>query len=382
MAVGAVRNLGEPIRLPHVPLAGVSAAAAADGQVLVWQALAITSDEPVFHSAIPGLCGELGRLAAEAGKPVDIETANSVLLRVRPDRSGELWVDTAATSVGTIMKRPVRAGQPVFDADIADVTDVRFPAVGFEAGDGMLYLFRRSWRFGLFYDLRLDGGFDVQAAGREIGAIYRNLAYRHLYDTVENAAAMASLVAGGWFPFVDIAGTEFADIAIAYREGVGVAGVEGALAARYDDARIDQLRDRWMAHPLLGSRQLVLGSALEAFRRGDDVATVTIVLTQIEGILNDAHRRAYGRGARLPKLLHFVANAGELKAGSPDTLLFPQSFRDYLTGSTFAQSDARTGRGSPGSRHSVGHGTAGEDAYTRTRALQAILTMDQLVFFL
>lgn len=280
------------------------------------------------------------------------------------------------------MKRPVGPGQPVFAADIADVVDVRFPAICFEAEDGMLYLFRRSWRFGLFYDLRLDGGFDVQAAGRKIGAIYRNLAYRHLYDTVGNAAAMTSLTEGGWFPFVDIAGVEFADIASAYRDGVGIFSAEETLVARYDNTRIDQLRDRWLAHPVLGARRLVLDSALEAFRGGNDVAAVTIVLTQIEGILNDAHRRAYGSGARLPKLLRFVANAGELKAGGPDTLLFPQSFRDYLVGSTFAQSDARTGRGSPGSRHSVGHGTAGEDAYTRTRALQAILTMDQLVFFL
>lgn len=382
MIVG-VRNPGEPVLLPRVPLLGISAASAAQGEdVRVWTKLAVTSDEPVFHSAVPGVCGELARLASDAGTPVDLERANSVLLLVRPDRSGELWVDTVATSVGAIVKRPIGGGQPVFASDIADVVDVRFPAVEFRQGDGVLYLFRQSWRFGFYYDLRMDGSLDVAAMGREIGALYRNLAYRHLYDAVRDVAAMAALTAAGWFPFIDIAGGEFADLARAYGVGVGVDVAEAAVVAAYDDARIDRLRDRWLAHPVLGARPRVLGSALEAFRRGDDVSTVKIVLTEIEGVLNDAHRRTHGGGAKLPKLLRFAAAAGERKAGGPDTLLFPQPFRDFLLGSTFAQSDARSSGGRAGSRHAVGHGAAGEDAYTRARALQAILTMDQLVFFL
>jgi hypothetical protein len=378
----AVRNSGEPIRLPHVNLIGISAGAAAKGQeVPVWTVLGVTSDEPVFHSAVPDFCAELSRLATEAGSPVGLERANSILLRVRLDRSGELWVDSVATSVGAMVKRPIGGGQPVFAADIADVVDVKFPAVDFESGDGIVYLFRQCWRFGLYYDLRLDGSLEVAKMGRAIGALYRNLAYRHLYDAVGDATSMVALIAAGWFPFVEIAG-EFAGLVTAHRSGVAVKESEAAVTDAFDDARIDRLRDRWLAHPVLGTRPLVLGSALEAFRRSDHVSTVKIVLTEIEGILNDAHRRAHGSGAKLPKLLKFVATAGELKAGGPDTLLFPQSFRDFLLGSTFAQSDARAPSGRAGSRHAVGHGAAGEDAYTRVRALQAILTMDQLVFFL
>lgn len=381
--IGGVRNSGEPILLPHVPMAGISAGAADQGgEVRVWTRLGVTSDEHVFHSAVPGFCGEILRMASEVDAPVDLEAANSVLLRVRPDRSGELWVDSVATSVGAMVKRPIGAGQPVFASDIADVVDVRFPAVDFQPGDGVVYLFRRSWRFGLFYDLRLDGRLDVGEMGRDIGAIYRNLAYRHLYDTVGDSGAMAVLTAAGWFPFVDLAGEEFASLVSAHRSGIAVTGTEAAVADAYDDARIDRLRDRWLAHPVLGSRSLVLGSALEAFRRGDHVSTVKIILTEIEGILNDAHRRAYGSGAKLPKLLKFVAVAGELKAGAPDTLLFPQPFRDFLIGNTFAHSDARSPGGAAGSRHAVGHGAAADDAYSRIRALQAILTMDQFVFFL
>lgn len=381
--IAIIRNSREPILLPHVPLLGISAGSAAEGgTVPVWLQLGVTSDEHLFHSAVPGFCGELTRLAADVDSPINLESANSILLRVRVDRSAQLWVDAAATSLDAVTKRPIGAGQPVFAADIADVTGVRFPAVDFEATDGVLYLFRKNWRFGLYYDFRLDGTLDVDEMSRHIGAIYRNLAFRHLYDTVADVAAMDALRQAGWFPFIDIAGGAFDTLANAFRTGIGIAAAEAGVADQYNNARMDRLAERWLAHPVLGERRLVLGSALEAFRRGDYVSTVKTVLTEIEGILNEAHRQAFGSGAKLAKLLKFVGSAGEMKAGAPDTLLFPQSFRDFLTRNTFAHSDTRTPGGAAGSRHPVSHGAAGEDAYTRVRALQAVLTLDQLVFFL
>jgi hypothetical protein len=37
--------------------------------------------------------------------------------------------------------------------------------------------------------------------------------------------------------------------------------------------------------------------------------------------------------------------------------------------------------GQAGSRHAVGHGAAAADSYTDARALQALLTIDQLAFY-
>lgn len=381
--IGSVSNCGDPIELAHVPIVGISAGAAAQGEsVPVWPQLGVTSDEFVFHSAVPGFCGELSRLAAEVGVPLNLEKADSIFLRVRADRSAQLWVDSVATSVEVIAKRAIEAGQPVFSGDIADVVGMRFPAVDLQPTDGLMYLFRRNWRFGLYYDLRLDGSLDLDELATNLAAIYRNLSFRHLYDTVGDSSAMEALVAAGWFPFVDIAGDEFHALASSYRADIGVQAAEGAFADQFGPERIDRIRERWLAHPILGDRRLVLGAALDAFNRGDHVSAVKTALTEIEGILNDAHRRALGRGAKLGKLLEFVANAGVTRARSPDTLLFPQPFRDFLTKHTFAQSDARQPRGVAGSRHSVGHGSAGDEAYTRIKALQAILTVDQLVFFL
>jgi hypothetical protein len=61
--------------------------------------------------------------------------------------------------------------------------------------------------------------------------------------------------------------------------------------------------------------------------------------------------------------------------------LFPAAFGRYLETHTFANFDPASKKGSAGSRHAVGHGAAAQDSYTMTRALQAILTLDQLAFY-
>jgi hypothetical protein len=58
-------------------------------------------------------------------------------------------------------------------------------------------------------------------------------------------------------------------------------------------------------------------------------------------------------------------------------LQFLRYMRDY----TYAQFDPKKPQAHVMSRHSVGHGGAAPAAYTMERALQAILTLDQLNFY-
>ena len=74
-------------------------------------------------------------------------------------------------------------------------------------------------------------------------------------------------------------------------------------------------------------------------------------------------------------------SSGELKAGRPDTLLLAEAFADYLKSHTFADFDPAVNTGHAGSRHAVGHGAASAESYTMVRALQALLTLDQLAFY-
>lgn len=80
---------------------------------------------------------------------VALERANSVPLTIHPDDTAELWIDTAAVCIKARVRRSVKAGAPIFDRDIADITGMWFPSVNIKPTDQLLYLFRVDWRFGL-----------------------------------------------------------------------------------------------------------------------------------------------------------------------------------------------------------------------------------------
>ncbi|MDA9421578.1 hypothetical protein EDE08_103484 [Bradyrhizobium sp. R2.2-H] len=375
-------NSGQPIKLSGLQLNGVSAEAARNGDtVKVWTRLCLTSDDRLFHRVADGLNGHIEHVARRAGKAVNLKHAHTVLLVIHPDNTGDLWVDTAAVALRIMPKRDLVAGGIVFESDIADVTEMAFPLVPIGKEDRAVCIFREGWRFGLFFDFNPAGDISVQDMQRDLGTMHRRLRYRDLYDALADTAIFSRLLEAGWFPFVEIIGPEFRLFADCSEAGFDLKDEEAQLIAKFDSERLEHMFKRWMAKPHFAEKEPLLRSALRAFLAGEAVPVIKIVLTEIEGILADAYRAVHGKGAKVQLLLDFAIASAEQKAGQPDTLLFPAAFAHYLKSHTFANFDPEAGAGKATSRHAVGHGAAVAESYTLVRALQALLTLDQLAFY-
>jgi len=382
--VFGVRNLGEPLRFEDVePIAGFAAEPANGGQhVKVWARLALSSDEPLFHRLVENLEDVIRHMAQKAGTAVNLRRADTVLLIIKPDNSAELWVDTAAVSLQCTIKRAVAARSVIFESDIADVTGMGFPCVTIGEQDKVLCLFREGWGFGLAFDFNPDSKLDLRWFATALGNLHRTLRYRHLYQAVNDPAIFDPLLTAGWFPFVEIITTEFRDLARHIEAGGDIAEIETKIVGAFDAARLANLVERWVAKPHFAAKALLLREAVESFMAQKPASTIKIILTEIEGVLNDAFKAAHcGEGAKIKNLLAFAQSSAEQRAGGPDTLFFPAAFGRYLADHTFANFDPVAQTGTAGSRHAVGHGAAAQDSYTMTRALQAILTLDQLAFY-
>lgn len=377
-----VGNLAEPIRLKDVQLSGVSAESAlANTTVKIYTRLALTSDEPFFHRVAGSLSGVIRNLANKAGRPTNPEGASTVLMVIRSDNSAELWIDTAAVALQIRAKRSMQAGSLVFDRDVADVVGMSFPAVEIGANDRVVCLFRENWRFGLYFDLREDENLDLTAMTRDLGTLYRRLKYHHLYDIISNQVLFAQLMKAGWFPFVEILGEDFNHLADLCQFSLDLQSEEERLIGKFDDERLDNMLERWCSKPHFQSKRKIFEAAFDAFKAKQPISTIKIILTEIEGVLQAAHIASQGKSAKLPRLLKFARASAERKAGGPDTLLFPAAFGEYLSQHTFASSNPNERRTTADSRHPVGHGSADAESYTQTRALQALLTMDQVAFY-
>ncbi|MFZ7320463.1 hypothetical protein ACLS0R_18070 [Comamonas jiangduensis] len=382
--LGTVRNIGEPLRFEDVEdLAGFTAESAKSGdKVRIWTRMALTSDESLFHRLVEEFAGVVNHMAQKVDKLVKLQRADTVLLVLKPDRTAELWVDTAAVSVRCSVKRAVKAGSLIFEHEIADITGMMFPCVEFGEKDKLLCLFRVDWSFGFAFDMNPEGKLDLESFTTTLGTLYRELRYRHLYQAISNEALFARLVGFGWFPFVEIIAGEFKELSHHTEAGFDLSDTEQKIIAKFNEGRLQHMLQRWLAKPHFAAKSELLKEAVEAFISGKPATVIKILLTEIEGILNDAYRTAHGgQGAKLKELLAFAETSAAQRAGGSNTLLFPVAFSNYLAKNTFANFDPVASTGTAASRHAVGHGAAAQDSYTMTRALQAILTLDQLAFY-
>lgn len=382
--LGGLRNIGEPLRFKDVqPLAGFAAEAAKSGdKVKIWTRMALTSDESLFHRLVEEFAGVVNHMAQNAGEVVQLHRADTVLLVLKPDNTAELWIDTAAVSVRCTVKRAVKAGSIVFEHDIADITGMMFPCIEFGDRDKLLYLFRVDWSFGFAFDMNPDGKLDLNSFNTTLGTLYRELRYRHLYQAINNEALFTRLVGLGWFPFVEIIGSEFKELRNHTEADFDLSDIERKIIAKFDEDRLQHMLNRWLAKPHFAAKSELLKEAVEAFISGKPASVIKILLTEIEGILNDAYRTAHGgQGAKLKGLLAFAEASAAQRAGGTNTLFLPEAFSYYLVENTFANFDPVAATGTAKSRHAVGHGAAAQDSYTMLRALQAILTLDQLAFY-
>ena len=382
--VGSIRNSGEPLHFTNVqPLVGFASEAAIDGQqVKIWTKLAITSDEPLFHRLVGHFVNVINYMAQKDGISVNLLKAATVLLVLKPDATAELWLDTAAISIRCIAKRAIEAGTVVFEQDLADITGMSFPCVTFGPADKLLCLFRADWRFGFAFDMNPEGDLDVEGFTKTLGSLYREMRFKHLYDAMNQPAVFDNLLTAGWFPFVEIITAEFRELLEHCEAGFNIAEIEASILAKFDDLRMQRILERWLNKPHFAARVELLNAAIGAFQKKEPIAVIKILLTEIEGVLNDAHRAFHdGQGAKLKGLLEFAEVSAERKAGGSNSLLFPKAFGRYLREHTFASFDPISQSGTAASRHAVGHGAASQDSYTMLRALQAILTLDQLAFY-
>jgi len=377
-------NLGEPIRLTSVNFAGISANAANPGDtVSVYTTISLTSDAPLFHKLIGGLAVGIEGFARACNAHVLLSRANTVLFVVRPDNSAELWLDAAAMVIDVRLRRPgpMQPGTVVFERDVVDVLSVSFPKVEIGPKDKLLCLLREGWRFALFFDLDRESDLDVASAERSMGSLVRQMRYADLYASLADGPLFERIVASGWFPFLELMQGEFQSLAYMLESNLPLEYAEANLLAKFDNDRVDRMFARWMQQPHFKEKELIFRPAIERFKARDPVSVIKNVLSEIEGVMAEAYYRGTGEHtSRVPKLLEYMVKLADERAGTSDTLLFPSKFAEYLRDYTYAG----FARGTPStamSRNSVGHGAASSDQYTMVRALQALLTIDQLAFY-
>ena len=189
----------------------------------------LTSDDDLFYEIMEGVS-----VAILSQASFFVNGIYQFLAVLHDDDTADLYVNEFPVLVKTTAKASMAKGQVVSLDDIADIQSLEFEGSLIGETDKLIYCFKVGWKFGLFFDLKRQSAPDyrlnLEQVGESIGGLYRYLAFQHVYKTLESKPQFEQMMNDGWFPFVELLGSDFKSLSQVYN-------------AMFDvDARISQLR--------------------------------------------------------------------------------------------------------------------------------------------
>lgn len=345
----------------------------------------ITSDAVEFHHYMKDIDGTiLNRVGLLSN-----QVSNFLFLH-HADLSADLYTDESIElQMVVLAKKSVRANEPVGLSKIADVRSVRFNKIPIADTDSVICCLKVGWKFVLHFDFSPADEETAKGYTRdlqtELGCAFRYLLFQAAYDSVGVSDNFKSLITDGWFPFIELLPDDFDTLLSAYDEPQHKAEIIAHMISSFSEKRIAGITERWWANSMFLEKKALLNAGIKAFLMNTpdgDINCISTLMPQIEGIirLKFLAEKQYDE-KDTGHLTDYLSEKGKDKTGSEQSLLFPRDFVRYLRKVIFKPFKLETNE-TPLSRHSGTHGVASPEDYTRTRALQLILILDQIGFYL
>jgi len=342
----------------------------------------ITSDMNGFFKFIQGIYNIYLR------SYVPMEQCNQFLIVRRKDKSADIYINDFQTAIAIKAKKAIKAGEPVKKEDIADIEKVEFPEITIMKSDAIIYCMRLGWKFALYFNFTANPvtsgitELNLDQVYIELGHMYRRFLFENEYNVLANTALYPKLLSDGWFPFIELLGNDYEKLSQLY-EYEWVETIDEFLD-RFNKKRIEEMVSSWWSKTQFVDKKEIIEAGLSAYLQGDNSGYINCINTlfpQIEGIMGLEYFKENNRKPSFPQLKNYIKSKAKQKFSSKGSLGFPDYFYDYLDKCIFEKFDLITGKRNL-ARHAVAHGYAKQEDFTRVKALQAILILNQLFFYL
>lgn len=370
------------------PIVGFLDSFISDECVSVKVCSALTSDNTEFYKYMK----EISKVYfSSTALSVNVNDIHGFLILAHSDLSTDIYVNNFQVATKVRFKRSsenFEVGALIRHNDIADICELSFPDIDIQDSDCVICCLKVGWKFLLYFDFRgrLGEKADVTLILTELGRLYRYLSFQDIYHILESEMHFQEMVDDGWFPFVEILGRDYERLAAAYENGKPTSNHEAeTLLEKFDKSRVGEMTDKWWENHIFEEKQEILQAGINAFLQGTQDGYINCsknLYTEIEGVMRNLCFKNKGkRKYSTQQLIDHLIEVGKCTANDDDSLLFPQYFLKYLTENTFKHFNPATSTVDL-SRHPVAHGAVSGEDYTQEKALQALLTLDQIYFYL
>jgi len=317
-----------------------------------------------------------------------IDNINRFLILLHKDLSADIIVNDITTIATIIGKRDMIAGEKVKSKHIADITELRFEGIEIKNTDCVIYCFKKGWKFGLYFDFTpmvVEGSvIDVDRLYAEFALHLKYLTFQSEYAVLENDQLFNELFNDGWFPFIRLLGGEYKELSKIYEKRTNLTTEIGAFLEKYDQDKISDFTTNWWRKDIFANKREIIEAGISSYLQNSKsgfIACIKILYSEIEGILRISYFKEHNKKPTFRELTDYIDQKAKSKFFSRHSLGFPYVFFHYLSNVIFKGFDLETGQVDL-SRHSTSHGVANPEDYTKMKALQAILVLDQIYYFL
>ncbi len=305
---------------------------------------------------------------------------NRILIIIKEDNTAKIY-RKFPMSVWIIAKQDIKAGSLIWKRQIADIESIEFNdseyEIEIEQWDKIIWLFRIDWRFWLYFDFSKT--LNPTNLSKELGSCYRSLAYYNLYSFLDDKDNFDFLLQDWWFPFIQINDERFERLIQYYKEEKKYELHVNELIEWFNKEKIEAIVRYWWQNPVLNSKKNIIEAGIGEYFK--DINCIKNLSSEIEWIIRYAcFNEKWEKDPKVKDLKEYITDKGVSKFSSIGSLGFPKLFYDYLTEVVFKKFDIE--KEIPTSRHSVAHWIAKFENYTKIRAFQMILIIDQIYFFL
>jgi len=368
------------ITLDVIP-AGFALTSAEKGQTVAVEPrqFLTTDDGEILYTYLDGI-SSLFLNKYFANRRMKIPPIDTCLITINKQKVAKVYINDFPVDIKIVGKVAVQKGQEITKEDIADILEVGFPTIEIEPDNGIVYIFSYGWRRALYFDFTPIQP-DSKSYLHDIGALFARfhtvMLFKELFQ-LDNSV-LEDMYERGWFPFVRILGNKFESLYNAFKNKFSLEPVEAAIITDFGEDKLQEMLSSWLTKNIFQDHRLLLERGIERYIAGDHVSAISNLYPRIEGIL----RYVYLGEVNQPKSNALVDNLWEkVSTKCLDTSLFlPDRFREYLKRFYFAYFDVKTGKLDI-SRHSIGHGVARQEAFNQVKALQGVLILDQLFYYL
>jgi hypothetical protein len=279
-------------------------------------------------------------------------------------------------------------GEMVVNNDIADIRELKFQGVEFESGCGSLFIFSIGWRKFLYFDMTpllpkeqmQEGcGVESQFSIEQIAPLIYSMAlFPEAFYTEPSIMEKAWKL--GWFPYIRILGDKFNTILHALTNNFSPESCEIQIVNSFDERTIRRMVDSWMKKTIFKQNEIILRTGVEHYLKGEYIAALHILYPRIEGLMQLIYLKVGAGRAKQEKLVDSLIEVAKEKTPR-SCLFFMDKFGTFLKNFYFADFNIQA-ENIEISRNSISHGVVDENELKKARALQAILILDQMYFYL